>query len=106
MRNREKNALSRILSILKDRNDLRILGPLDEALRAPTISIDLGYNPLPVASALSKHGIMAGGGDFYARRTLQGMGVDPEVGILRISFTHYTNDADINQLLEALDAVL
>ena len=49
---------------------------------------------------------MTGGGDFYAVRALMAMGVDPDVGVLRLSFTHYTSDAEIAQLLEALEAEL
>lgn len=105
MRKREEMALARVLEAVADRNDLRVLGPLDAATRAPTVALDLGRDPLPVASALAKHGIMSGGGDFYATRALQAMGIDPSVGVLRLSFTHYTSDAEISQLLDALDAV-
>jgi selenocysteine lyase/cysteine desulfurase len=34
------------------------------------------------------------------------MGVDPAQGVLRLSFVHYTSEAEIQQLLKALDAVL
>jgi len=106
MRAREEVALSRVLDFVSDRNDLRVIGPVDAAIRAPTVALDLGRDPLPVARALARHGIMTGGGDFYAVRALTAMGVDPDVGVLRLSFTHYTNDAEITQLLEALEAEL
>lgn len=106
MRGREEVALARVLDAVKDRNDLRVLGPVDPALRAPTVALDLGRDPLPVATALAEHGIMTGGGDFYALRALKGMGVDPDIGVLRLSFTHYTSDAEVTQLINALDAVL
>lgn len=106
MRKREKAALAPLLDAVSQRNDLRVLGPLDAARRAPTVALDLGRDPVPVAAALAKHGIMAGGGDFYANRALEAMGVDPAIGVLRLSFTHYTSDAEITQLLNALDAVL
>ena len=106
IRDRETAALTRVLEALKDRNDLRLLGPSDAHARAPTVALDLGRDPVPVAAALSEHGIMAGGGDFYAGRVLDAMGIDPAQGVLRLSFTHYTNDAEIDQLLSALDIVL
>lgn len=106
MRKREEVALARLMDVLKDRNDLRVLGPVDATTRAPTVAVDLGRDPSPVAAALAERRIMAGGGDFYSRRALQAMGIDPEVGVLRLSFTHYTSDAEIIQLLDALDAVL
>jgi len=106
MRAREVTALTRVMEALKDRNDLRVIGPTDASLRAPTVALDLGRDPVAVAATLADHGIMAGGGDFYALRALEAMGVDPARGVLRLSFTHYTSDAEIDQLLGALDAVL
>jgi len=49
---------------------------------------------------------MAGGGDFYAVRPLEALNVDPEHGVLRLSFVHYTAPADVDRLLNALDQVL
>jgi len=49
---------------------------------------------------------MAGGGDFYASRPLQAMGVDPQKGVLRLSFVHYTSQSEVDHLLMALDQVL
>jgi selenocysteine lyase/cysteine desulfurase len=34
------------------------------------------------------------------------MGVDMERGVLRLSFTHYTSQSEMDQLLNALDDVL
>ena len=106
MRAREKALLQPLLDHLSDRNTLRILGPADAARRAPTVALDLGRPAEPVAAALAPHGIMAGGGDFYAQRPLTALGVDPDLGVLRLSFTHYTSEAEIAQLIDALDAVL
>ena len=50
--------------------------------------------------------LMAGGGDFYAVRALNAMGVDPSEGVLRLSFTHYTDQSEVTALIEALDRVL
>jgi selenocysteine lyase/cysteine desulfurase len=70
------------------------------------VALALEQNAEDVASNLVKHGIMAGGGDFYAVRPLEAMGVDLTRGVLRVSFTHYTSENEINQLLESLDTVL
>ena len=59
-----------------------------------------------VRKALAARGIMAGDGDFYANRALRAMGVDPNQGVLRLSFVHYTNQAEIDKLLNALDDLL
>lgn len=106
MRDHETQLLQNMLDALRGRNDLRILGPTEAARRAPTVALDLGRAAKPVAQELAKHGIMTAGDDFYAVRALEAMGVDPAKGVLRLSFTHYTTRAEIDQALSALDAVL
>lgn len=49
---------------------------------------------------------MASAGDFYAVRPLEALGIDPARGVLRLSFVHYTSEAEVAQLMLALDAVL
>ncbi|WP_170357604.1 aminotransferase class V-fold PLP-dependent enzyme [Ruegeria arenilitoris] len=106
MRAHEVELLQPVLDALKDRNAVRLIGPSDAERRAPTVALAVNRNAESVAADLSKHGIMAGGGDFYAVRPLTAMGVDLEQGVLRVSFTHYTSRNEIDQLLEAFDRVL
>ncbi len=106
MRAHEVELLQPLLDRLAARNDLRLLGPSDATRRAPTVALALGRPAEPVAAHLAEFGIMAGGGDFYAQRPLEAMGVDPAPGVLRISFTHYTSSSEVEKLTEALDRVL
>jgi selenocysteine lyase/cysteine desulfurase len=106
MRSYEVALLQPVLDAVKDRNAVRLIGPSDASVRAPTVALSLNHPAEPVAAELAQHGIMAGGGDFYASRPLQAMGVDPAQGVLRISFTHYTAKNEIDQLLGALERVL
>ncbi|WP_170461960.1 aminotransferase class V-fold PLP-dependent enzyme [Ruegeria arenilitoris] len=106
MRGHEVELLQPVLDALKDRNAVRLIGPSDAERRAPTVALAVNRDAESVAADLSKHGIMAGGGDFYAVRPLTAMGVDLEQGVLRVSFTHYTSRNEIDQLLEAFDRVL
>lgn len=106
MRAAEVERAGPLMEYLAGRNDLRLIGPRDPGKRAPTVAVDLGRAALPVAEALAAHGINCGGGHFYAVRPLQAMGVDPERGVLRMSFVHYTTGAEVDQLIRALDAVL
>ncbi len=106
MRAHEVRLLQPLLDHLAARNDLRLIGPRDATLRAPTVAVALDRAAEPVAAALAAHGIMAGGGDFYAQRPLQAMGVDLDRGVLRLSFVHYTTEAEVGRLMTALDAVL
>jgi selenocysteine lyase/cysteine desulfurase len=85
---------------------VRLLGPANAKERAPTVALALGRAAEPVAKQLAELGIMAGGSDFYAVRALRAMGVDPAQGVLRLSFTHYTDQSEVTALIEALDRVL
>lgn len=106
MRAAEIERAQPLLDYLASRNDLRLIGPRDAALRAPTIAVDLGRPAEAVAAELAPHGINAGGSHFYAVRPLAAMGVDTEKGVLRLSFVHYTNGEEVDRLIGALDAVL
>ena len=106
MRDHEVRLLQPLLDAVKDRNSVRLIGPSDATRRAPTVALALSRPAEPVAAQLADHGIMAGGGDFYAVRALQAMGVDPGQGVLRLSFVHYTTEAEVAKLIDALDAVL
>jgi len=106
MRTQETALLQPLLDAVKSRNSVRLIGPAEAEGRAPTVALALNRRAEDVAAALVKHGVMAGGGDFYAGRVLNAMGVDEARGVLRLSFTHYTSRAEIDQLLNALDDVL
>lgn len=106
MRHHEITLLQPLLDYFAARNDLTLIGPHDAAGRAPTVAVDLHRDPEPVAAALAHHGIMAGAGNFYGHRPLEALGIDPEQGVLRVSFVHYTRPDEIAKLMAALDAVL
>ena len=106
MRGHEVRLLQPLLDHLGAKNSVRILGPRQAAERAPTVAIETRHNGRELAERLAPHGIMAGGGDFYAGRALQGMGVDTDKGVLRLSFVHYTDQTDMDRLMTALDEIL
>ena len=102
----ETRLLAPLLDWLRDRNDVRILGPATAEGRVPTVALHLGRPGEAVAADLAPLGIMAGGGSFYAVRPLRALGLDPDHGVLRLSFVHYTHPDEIARLISALDAVL
>ncbi|MBY5988609.1 aminotransferase class V-fold PLP-dependent enzyme [Roseovarius atlanticus] len=106
MRAHETALLQPLLDYLADRNTLRLIGPRDAALKAPTVAVELPGPGREMAEKLAAHGIMAGGGDFYGARPLQSMGIDLDKGVLRLSFVHYTNKAEVDKLLTALETCL
>lgn len=106
MRAQEIALATPLLNYLRHKNSVRIIGPDDPAIRAPTIALGLSEPGAIVATRLARHNIMAGGGHFYAYRLLQGVGIDPNHGVLRLSFVHYTTPEEIDQLIAALDQEL
>ena len=106
MRDHEVTVLQPLLDYVSARNSVRLIGPADARRRAPTVAMALEADAEDVAAKLAPHGIMAGGGDFYAQRPLSAMGVDLSKGVLRVSFVHYTTKAEVDALMGALDQVL
>ena len=105
----EDGRLAPLLDFLGNRNDVRILGSGSlgtETGRVPTVALHTAKPAAEVADALAGHGVMAGAGDFYAVRTIGAMGCDADAGVLRLSFVHYTTDAEVQQLMKGLDACL
>jgi selenocysteine lyase/cysteine desulfurase len=106
MRGHEVRLLQPLLDYLGAKNSVRVLGPRQAADRAPTVAIETRHQGRELAGKLAPLGVMAGGGDFYAGRALQGMGIDLAKGVLRLSFVHYTDQADMDRLMTALDEIL
>jgi len=106
MRSHEVALLQPLLDYVSAKNSVRLIGPADAQNRAPTVAMALQTCAEEIATQLAPLGIMAGGGDFYAGRALQAMGVDMDKGVLRVSFVHYTQKAEVDKLISALDQVL
>ncbi len=106
-REHESRLLQRLLDWLKERDDIRILGPDQWEQRAPTISIHpLKKSITDIQAVLTEHKLMTGSAHFYAPRLLQAMNISPEGGVLRMSFLHYTSSDEIDQLIKGLSVAL
>lgn len=106
MRAHESALLQPLLDYLGSRNSVRLIGPSAAGARAPTVAVELAGPGAAVAADLAGLGIMAGGGNFYGQRPLEALGIDPEKGVLRLSFVHYTEAREVDGLIAALDRVL
>lgn len=106
MRAHETALLQPLLDFVAGKNSVRMLGSRVASERAPTVALDLGRSPAEAAKALAERGIMADGNDFYAVRPLQASGIDPEQGVLRLSFVHYTSQAEVDKLMTVLEDIL
>ncbi len=100
-----------LLDVLADRDDVRLLGPAAigtvDGHRCPTIAFSpLAHDPLDVAHGLVERGVQTSSGHYYAARLLDGLGLDPDRGVVRLSFVHYTSPADVERAAAALVDVL
>lgn len=103
----ETNLLRVLLDWLKERDDIRILGPHEAEHRAPTVAIWPKHKKTSdVQAVMTDHQLMVGSAHFYAPRLLKAMNLDPDAGVLRMSFLHYTTEDEIYQLIEGLSAAL
>ena len=75
--------------------------------RVPTISFTHDkVSPATVAEALAKQNIFVWNGYNYALEAAKTLGIDETGGAVRIGPVHYNSRAEIDELLEALPAVL
>ena len=103
----EAGLLQQLLDYVSQHPRLKLLGPSDARQRAATVSIlPTQQTPQAVTQKLAEQNIMCGCGHFYAVRLLEAMGVQPDTGVLRLSFVHYTSQQEIEKLIRALDRVL
>ncbi len=105
-RAQESLLMAPLLNWIGSINNIRLIGPSTPQNRVPTISLTLDRPGLEVARELAQHNVMAGGGHFYSQRTLQVLAINPEHGVLRLSFVHYTTPGEIDNLIAALSKVL
>lgn len=107
LRAAEVPLLEQLLTALRGRRDIRLLGPGEAHERAATVSlVPRSVTPAEAGRRLAERGFMVGYGDFYAVRLLEALGVDPASGALRLSFLHYTAPEEMTALIAALDEAL
>jgi cysteine desulfurase family protein (TIGR01976 family) len=106
-RDHETELLQPLLDFLAGRRGVRLIGRTRAGERAPTVAFTLeGQRPIDVARRLAERKLGVGAGNFYAYRLVKALGIDPNEGVVRVSFVHYTSRADIERLIEELDAIV
>jgi selenocysteine lyase/cysteine desulfurase len=110
-RDHENSLTPVLLDQLAGRDDVRVLGPTtiaeDGRHRCPTIAFSpLALDPATVAHRLVERGVQTSCGHYYAARVLDGVGLDPDRGVVRLSFVHYTSPTDVERAVTALDEAL
>ena len=96
----------RLLSWLRARNGLRILGrrTADQEERVPTISFAFdGQSSRGIVERIDTARIGVRHGDFHSRRLIEALDLGPD-GPIRVSMVHYNTIEEVDRLIEALEA--
>jgi len=99
----------RLLSYLRDRNDVRIIGRRDSARdrRVPTIAFKVdGRDSAEITKAVDGAGIGIRFGDFHSRGLVETIGAAPGSGVVRVSMVHYNTVEEVDRLIARLENVL
>jgi cysteine desulfurase family protein (TIGR01976 family) len=99
----------RFLGGARDVPGLRVYGITDLKRlneRTPTFAVSLaGYQPDEVARLLGEQGIFVWNGDYYAVAPLERLGLLDKGGLVRIGFTHYNTEEEVDRALQELHAL-
>ena len=103
----ERRNLQPLLDFLSQRKSVRLIGKAVTKNRAPTVAFTVaGRDPAEIAALLAKQKIGIANGNCYAYRLMPALGIDPQQGVVRVSFVHYTAKEEVERLMEALDEIL
>jgi cysteine desulfurase family protein (TIGR01976 family) len=104
----ERPLAERLLSYLRGRGDVRIVGPAEaDAARVPTVSfVHAKRSSKAIALAANAAGLGIRYGHFYAHRLAAALGLDPDDGVVRTSLVHYNTPEELERLIAFFDEFL
>jgi selenocysteine lyase/cysteine desulfurase len=103
----ETMVLQPLLDFLSAHPRVRLIGSSRARDRAPTVAFTVeGTPPAEIARGLARRDIGVGQGNFYAYRLLRALGLDPDEGVVRTSFVHYTSHDDVERLITGLSEAI
>lgn len=103
----EIERLQPLLDFLAAEPRVRLIGRTEAQHRAPTVAFTVaGRSSGEIARQLAEQRIGVGSGNFYAYRLIEALGIDTTDGAVRTSFVHYTTDAEVARLIEALQPLV
>jgi selenocysteine lyase/cysteine desulfurase len=106
-REQEAPLLQPLLDYLEQHPRVRLIGRRKAEQRASTVAFTASHiSSAKIGQALAERNFGVGVGDFYARRLIEALGIDPADGAVRLSFVHYTHPDEVQRLIEALEEIL
>jgi cysteine desulfurase family protein (TIGR01976 family) len=104
----EESLVAPLLELLASK-DVKVVGLAESghAPRAPTIAFASNrIDSRDVWAGLGDQKIACAHGNFYARRLVEAMGLDPDDGVMRLSLVHYNTMEEVERAVQALDRLL
>ena len=106
MNQHEMSLCKQLLAVL-NQLPVRIIGKSSIEGREANISlISSRHSSFSLCSQLAENGIATKNAHFYAYRLLERLGIDPNDGVLRLSFSHYNTEDETTRLMDAMTAIL
>ena len=105
----EDQLAEQLLSYLRSKREVRIIGRdrVSNGNRVPTISfVVAGRHSETIVRHVDKAGIGIRFGDFYARRLIEALDLQPQGGVVRVSMAHYNTADEIARLVRCLDEIV
>lgn len=105
----ETTIIKPLVDFLANHKATRLLGAqtCDNGDRAATLAFQpLSQEPLALAQKLHKDNVGAEHGHYYGVRALEGVGINPEQGVVRLSLVHYNNAEEVSRIIQSLEKAL
>ena len=105
----ENQLVGRLLDYLATKSAVRVIGRLraDDGRRVPTVSFVVeGRMSESIVRHVDQFGIGIRFGDFYAKRLIDGLGLDRVGGVVRVSAAHYNTLHEMDKLIRHLDEAI
>ena len=105
----EEVLMKELIEFLKTKKNIRMIGKQTHARcdRMPTVSFTVkDKSSLHVAQEAGRNNIGIRNGEFYAWRCLQGLGIEPNDGVVRVSMVHYNSIEEVRKLIGFLDKTI
>lgn len=99
----------RLLHFLQTYSTIRIIGPntADPEKRVSTIAfIVQGMNSDEIVQKVDPHRIGIRYGDFYAKKVIASLDLQPQNGVVRISMVHYNTLEEVDRLIAVLKEII
>jgi len=100
----ERSLLQPLLDFVDAHQKTSLIGRNTIKNRAPTVSFAVaGQTAAELGVKLGEQKLGVGVGHYYAYRLIEALGIDPNEGVVRTSFVHYTSEEEVTLLIETLD---